>query len=92
MPRNNNESEDEVVVRLMMDDILKKGEICMPSSNNDRFQYLDTKTILAEYREVKYPSLKAFSQSQFMSRLNRFGSQDYILMFRKDRVYIKVYC
>jgi hypothetical protein len=76
----------------MMDDILKKGEICMPSSNKDRFQYVDIKKILAEYREVTYTDLKAFNQSQFMSELNRFGSKDYILMFRKDRVYIKVYC
>ena len=75
-----------------MDDILKKGEICMPSSNKDRFQYVDIKRILAEHRDVRYPDLKSFKQSQFMSALNRSGSQDYILMFRKDRIYIKVYC
>ena len=57
-----------------MDDILKKGEICMPSSNKDRFQYVDIKKILAEHRDVRYPDLKSFKQSEFMSALNRSGS------------------
>lgn len=84
--------EDEVLVKKMYDDILKKGEFSMPSSNKDRFQYNDIKAILAEYRDVKYPDLQSFKQSAFMSELNHAGSQDYILMFRKDRIYIKVAC
>ena len=32
----------------------------MPSSNKDRFQYVNIKKILAEYREVEYTDLKSF--------------------------------